>query len=73
MKLSYILIIPSLDEVSSFTSMENLRQYTRYWFLSENETNMLIDTLVYRHKHMGILKIYCREINPYFDGHKYEL
>ena len=68
----YSLIIPSLDECVVFTSMDNLRQYAEYWHVSQEEMNILEDTLIYRNESDCLFRIICNDINPYFEGHHYE-
>lgn len=72
-QLVHLFICPVLGEYSAFTTKDNLRQYLKYWHLSDDELDILLDTGVYRHENLGVISYLCNEVNPYFEGNNYEI
>jgi hypothetical protein len=70
--MTYLLLVPRINEYQAFSTEDNLRQYLTHWHLSEDEANIFMDTHIYKHDNMGIMRIEAVNVNPYFDGNKYE-
>lgn len=68
----YTFINPKCDEYLPFSTMDNLRQYVNHWHLGKVATEILIDTGIYRHDNLGAMRVEVSDINPYFDGNRYE-
>ena len=60
----YVFLIHSTKETAAFTDITKAYNWIKVWFLSETETEILINTGIYCHEEIGVIELIKQDLNP---------